>query len=477
VRARLVIGIAVAAILTTMLVLFLPRLIVELDLGAIRLHQLSPAEQAKAENDVRTTLLQGLGGLALLTGAYLAWRQMQLTRDQARLQQQQFEQTFQLQQEQFAQTSVINQEQLRLSGEQFQHTFEASRQELAVNREALDVDRLAKAVEHIASPDPAVRVVGLHALEQIAHRSPSGPDPIPRILAAFIVARSPWTPGKQGELVQALSDDRTWTQPWPTTSGGLLLPPWIANLPTLERRAFDVYTALRILSALSDQRPSLTLADVDLRHLRLENEDTNFRGIHFHGAHFEGSYLVGVDFSASQLNDAHFEGATIIKCQFPIELRRAHFDGATLMNVTFANDGAVLLAGATLRNARFSESSLQGASLDNADLRGAHLEHVKRASLQLADLRDASFMVAQLQGSDLRGARLQRADLRGANLTGARLHGTEFDGAVANHETVWPEGFDPIQASVIVEERTTLAAIADWARAVERKQRRHRDGD
>jgi len=41
----------------------------------------APTDRAKAVNDIRTTLLQGLGGAALLVGAYFTWRQLQIARE------------------------------------------------------------------------------------------------------------------------------------------------------------------------------------------------------------------------------------------------------------------------------------------------------------------------------------------------------------------------------------------------------------
>ncbi|WP_179851862.1 hypothetical protein [Streptomyces sp. Ag109_G2-15] len=38
------------------------------------------ADRAKAVNDIRTTLLQGLAGVALLIGAYFTWRQLDVSR-------------------------------------------------------------------------------------------------------------------------------------------------------------------------------------------------------------------------------------------------------------------------------------------------------------------------------------------------------------------------------------------------------------
>jgi hypothetical protein len=42
---------------------------------------IEPKDLAKLENDARTTLIQGLGGLVLLIGLYVTLRNLQLTRD------------------------------------------------------------------------------------------------------------------------------------------------------------------------------------------------------------------------------------------------------------------------------------------------------------------------------------------------------------------------------------------------------------
>jgi hypothetical protein len=47
-----------------------------LELGA-QADMLTAADRAKAINDVRTTLLQAIGGAALLLGAYFTFRQLQ----------------------------------------------------------------------------------------------------------------------------------------------------------------------------------------------------------------------------------------------------------------------------------------------------------------------------------------------------------------------------------------------------------------
>jgi hypothetical protein len=60
-------------------VLVFPGLLVDRALGPGQ--HLPPAERVKAENEVRTTLLQGLAGLLLLVGAIATWRQLRLSRE------------------------------------------------------------------------------------------------------------------------------------------------------------------------------------------------------------------------------------------------------------------------------------------------------------------------------------------------------------------------------------------------------------
>ena len=55
---------------------------------------------------------------------------------------------------------------------------------------------------------------------------------------------------------------------------------------------------------------------------------------------------------------------------------------------------------------------------------------------------------ADLTGANLRDAKLNMARLSGANLSGADLSGTDLRGAVADEDTIWPEGFDPEAAGV-----------------------------
>ena len=59
---------------------------------------------------------------------------------------------------------------------------------------------------------------------------------------------------------------------------------------------------------------------------------------------------------------------------------------------------------------------------------------------------------ADLQGVDLRGINLAGVILHQANLSGANLSGANLTGAKYNKHTVFPEGFDPDTAGMVLVE-------------------------
>ncbi|MFE5678970.1 hypothetical protein ACFQ7B_12230 [Streptomyces erythrochromogenes] len=60
-------------VVLAVVVVVLPGLMVERDLGGARI---LAAERLAAENNVRTTLVQAVGGAVVLFGAYANWRQL-----------------------------------------------------------------------------------------------------------------------------------------------------------------------------------------------------------------------------------------------------------------------------------------------------------------------------------------------------------------------------------------------------------------
>src|SRR4051794_3357725 len=95
------------------------------------------AERLKAENDVRTTLLQALAGAILLSGLYFTARTLQL------------------------------------------------------NREGQITERFTRAIDQLGSEKDEVRLGGIYALERIAKDSDNDRETIFDVLAAFIRQHAP----------------------------------------------------------------------------------------------------------------------------------------------------------------------------------------------------------------------------------------------------------------------------------------------
>jgi hypothetical protein len=63
-------------------VYFLPEILLRRELTAAGFRGLQAADRAKAENDIRTSLIQAVGGVLVLVGAFAAWRQLRLSQQQ-----------------------------------------------------------------------------------------------------------------------------------------------------------------------------------------------------------------------------------------------------------------------------------------------------------------------------------------------------------------------------------------------------------
>jgi hypothetical protein len=110
----------------TLVVYVLPSLLVGPD------DKLTVAERLKAENDLRATLIQALGGAALLAGLYFTGR------------------TFQ------------------------------------VNREAQATERFTRAIAQLGDDNLDIRLGGIYALERIARGSRTDHWPVVEVLTAFV---------------------------------------------------------------------------------------------------------------------------------------------------------------------------------------------------------------------------------------------------------------------------------------------------
>jgi hypothetical protein len=186
----------------------LPRYLAASDMDHAKV---TPTELARARNDVRTTLLQGFGGMVLLLGAYLTWRQTQLSRA-------------------------------------------ASREELQLTREGQLTDRFTRAVDQLGNKDVAVRVGGIYALGRIADESVTDRSSIADLLTAYARRNAPWPPDANS--------------PFPAD-----FP--LDQLPHLSVRAPDIQAILTVLSRRTPSPAypalwtSLDLSGTDLRRSTL----------------------------------------------------------------------------------------------------------------------------------------------------------------------------------------------------------------
>lgn len=266
-------------------------------------------EGLKAQNEVRTTLLQGLGGLVLLVGAYFTYRQ------------------------------VMN------SREQLAH----SREQLQIAQQGQITERFTRAIDQLGHAQLDIQLGGIYALERIARDSPADRATIGEVLTAFVRSHAPWPPRLPGQYVA--------TAP-------------IEDVPELQVRAADVQACLTVLGRggfadPKDQSGRLNLRGADLRCADLGG--AHLERVNLGGAHLEGASLGRAHLEGAFLGLAHLEQALLTGT----DLKRALLAGAHLEGAFLAAflQGANLF-GAHLKRAVFRGAHLEGADLTDAPGRG-----------------------------------------------------------------------------------------------------------
>ena len=195
-------------------------------------------------------------------------------------------------------------------------------------------------------------------------------------------------------------------------------------------------------NSLSDHAPDDEYALCQA--VRLPPGDRSLAGTTQEGGDFIFAELAGVDLTAADFYWALFHNATLEKAVMArCDLRGAVFNEANLRHADLsgANCGLDNLGGST----DFIEADLSGADLRNANLGGAN------------------FTGARLIGADLSGVRAVSAlpdsptRFQRANLAEARLRGAQLTGALYDHSTVFPRGFKPDDAGMVVSGRKSPA--------------------
>lgn len=290
-------------------VLLLPRYLVVWDVAGAP----KPGDRARAVNDVRATLLQGLGGAALAVGAYFTWKQLQIGRD------------------------------------------------------GQITDRFTAAVGQLGESSDDVRVGGIFALERIARDSRADRGAIHDVLCAYVRHHAlladpdPWPDGEAAQDMEPAAKRE--------------LARVADQLPPLRVRALDVQAAVTVLGRrLPSHGAPLDLDRVDLRRCDLYHADLSGADLHYADlsacnmtlAVLEEADMTRTRLAAAVLSSANLRGADLRD----VALWHARLDGTDLRATDLSGAD---FTGARLEGAALAQADLRGADLSSVDLGGATL--------------------------------------------------------------------------------------------------------
>jgi len=268
-------------------------------------------------------------------------------------------------------------------------SLRATRDQSALSEQGLVTERLAKAIELIASDNIEVRTGGLYLLQRLANDSPTDRSTVLQVLAAYLHNHSPATS----------------------------CPPEAPDVPDgsylgeLVRRPLDIQAAAAAVGQFASREKLTAHYTYDLSNLCLAG--VRWTQAQLSGVNLDGSNLMGADISSADLSKASLSGANL----FDVNALRANFTSAGLANCDFSD-----------------------ANLLNTDFTDARLA---RANLSGADLGSSTLTRAKLNGATLSGADLGSDELTDADLTDATLTNAQLDGVRYGPGTKWPSGFAP----------------------------------
>jgi uncharacterized protein YjbI with pentapeptide repeats len=282
-------------------------------------------------------------------------------------------------------------------------------------------ERFTKAVEQLASPEIAVRLGGIYALERIANNSKDDHWTIMEVLTAFVREPPPLkAPLEEEKLllelpthIQKAKDDK---QP--------------------QKLRIDIQAALTVIGRRDTKQ--------DLENQKLDLSNADIAGANLREAKLQGAILREANLQKTNLDRANLQRAILTEAKLQeASLHQTNLQGAKLCraNLQDANFMEAELQGAFLSNAAMQRAELWGTKLQEASLTIANLKGAKlyRADLTRANLQGANFMEANLQEVDLMGANLQQTKLRGADLTGVtNLTREQIESADVDSTTVLP---------------------------------------
>jgi len=223
--------------------------------------------RVKLQNDLRTTALQAVAGLAVLAGAVLGFQQLTEDRQQA-----------------------------------------TAARELTLQGQASE--RFTRAIDQLGSDRVEVQLGGIYGLEQIAQQAPDNRAAVTQVLAAYLHRRSPRPAKATTQPVQPLQ-----VRPAPEVQAALTVlgrrwpvsnadPP--LDLSNLDLRGAIITQGDTVVDPTGrSEYKAANLSDADLSGTDLRG--ASFFGVDLEGARFRGADLRGATFVAVRFA----EGGTI----------------------------------------------------------------------------------------------------------------------------------------------------------------------
>lgn len=291
-------------------------------------------ERLKLQNDIRSALLQTVGGAAVIAGVFFTWQQLQTDRDQLH-------------------------------------------QQLIVTQQGQVAERFTRAIDQLGSSKLDVQLGGIYGLKQIARQAANDPQvasyrlQVYEVLTAYIrrhaagIDAAPQLnePDELQQRVPGVQVALTVLARRTTSSSDPVLDLHGADLRRADALGFrleGVNLRDARLEGASLGRAHLEearldgaiLDDANLNHIHLEKAglfDASLRGTLLVDAHLEGAYLVGAFLEGAIFEDAHLQDASFLQA----DLKDANFERANL------------------EGAEFLDANLEGANLKDAYLVGA----------------------------------------------------------------------------------------------------------
>ncbi|MFZ3566337.1 pentapeptide repeat-containing protein [Streptomyces sp. BH097] len=302
------------AVLGTMFVV-LPGVVVHHDLGGAKV---DAQDRLKAVNDVRTTLLQMVGGLVVLFGAYATWRQLRVSQDGLR-----------------------------------------------ATQEGYVTDRFSRAVDQLGSDKLDVRIGGLHALWRIAEQSDRDREAVISIQAAYLRTHLPWPP----TAPEAPAADEPINDIAPLETRAADAQVALTGLGVLCQRREQPWVNLSLTDLRRADCDGLWFPEVNFDRACLEAAG-------LYRANLTQASLVSANLRHTDLTTGTLRRARCVMADLraaklvQVDLRDADFTGSDLREANLRKADA---RGAVLHRADLRMADLRGTDLSTADLAGARL--------------------------------------------------------------------------------------------------------